>query len=110
MKLAYVWIAVLLALPFLECLCVDCGDSMAACEKCYDSSPADSHSHLCLEILDYYSISANNIEFSGYFHCFYQRQFSVLNLRKYNLFTSKVNPYPYRVPRKHNFLSQVIQV
>lgn len=110
MKLAYVWIAVLLALPFLECLCVDCGDSMAACENCYDSSPADSHSHLCLEILDYYSISANTIEFTGYFQCFYQRQFSVLNLRKYNLFTSKVNPYLYRVPRKHNLLSQVIQV
>ena len=103
-------IAVLLALPFVECLCVDCENSMAACENCYDSSPADSHNHLCLENLDYYSISANTIEFSGYFQCFYQRQFSVLNLRKYNLFTSKVNPYFYRIPRKHNLLSQVIQV
>ena len=103
-------IAVLLALPFVECLCVDSENSMAACENCYDSSPADSHNHLCLENLDYYSISANTIEVSGYFQCFYQRQFSVLNLRKNNLFTSKVNPYLYRIPRKHNLLSQVIQV
>jgi hypothetical protein len=106
----YMWIAVLLALPFVECLCVDCGNSFAACENCYDSSNADPNNHICLDNFDYYSISANTIDFSAHFQCFQQKQYFVINSLKDNFSSRNIKPQPYRNSRRHNTLPQVIQV
>ena len=104
------WIAVLLTLPFVECICVDCENAFAACENCYDSSNADPSNHICLDNFDYFSISANTIDFSAYFQCFQPKQYFVPNSRRNNFSSSDIIPQPYRNSRSHNTLPQVIQV
>ena len=110
MNTIYLWIAVLLALPFEECLCADCENSFAACENCYDSSNADPNKHVCLDSFDYYSISTNSIEFSASFQCFQKKQYFVLKSSKNNFPSSNIKQQPYRNFRRYNTLPQVIQV
>lgn len=111
MKMAIAWIAILLAFPYFKCICLECENSFYTfCGNCDESSPSHYDGHICLDDIDYYSPSSNEVDFQIIAPCFYQKQNCFANSEKPISCPFKNSQSFYRSSRKSIILFQVIQV
>lgn len=56
MKQAAILVALLLTLPFLECICSNIDHIDSSCQNCDDSSHLPNTSHDCLDSVEYFAL------------------------------------------------------
>lgn len=107
--MVYIWVTILLALPFIECLCLDCDNIHADCINCNESSSGNSSDHPCLDEFEYFSASSHTFDLSVY-ASIYLKQFWNPNFRRTKLVLRSELPVYVNGLIKPITLFQVIQV
>jgi len=108
MRMAYLLTAILITLPFLDCICDSSSNSSFACNHC-DSKSFPISEHDCLEEVEFFFSN----EFSSSV-IYYQECFAVLDLSPYPDLLSVCIPIGERLvwfgKQKSNLALKIIQV
>ena len=71
MRLSAILVALLLTLPFLECICSDSDQTKATCQSCNDSSHFPKTSHDCLELVEFFAFQEILQSYNASINVFY---------------------------------------